>query len=126
MGPPAETPGEYQKGVWPASDQQNLEKLLQDIIDVPEEQRTARFQCLMVYMKHAKDPTPVICQGTWEGRILFEPKGENGFGYDPVFYVQEKDCTSAQLPSDVKNSLSHRGQALRKMLEALSSLRTYL
>lgn len=105
-----------------ATDQENLEKLLQDIAGVPEQQRTARFQCLMVYMRHANDPTPLICQGTWEGRILFEAKGDNGFGYDPVFYVPEKDCTSAQLPSDVKNSLSHRGQALRKMLEALSGL----
>jgi XTP/dITP diphosphohydrolase len=105
-----------------ATDQENLEKLLQDIEDVPEQQRTARFQCLMVYMRHANDPTPLICQGTWEGRILFEAKGDNGFGYDPVFYVPEKDCTSAQLPSEVKNNLSHRGQALRKMLEALSGL----
>jgi len=103
-----------------ASDRDNLEKLLAQLGDLPGEQRTARFQCLMVYMRHAHDPTPIICQGTWEGRILFEPRGENGFGYDPVFYVPTQDCSSAELAADVKNSLSHRGQALRKLLVALS------
>jgi len=103
-----------------ASDQANLEKLLTELGDLPEEKRTARFQCLMVYMRHANDPTPLICQGTWEGRILFGPRGENGFGYDPVFYVPTHDCSSAELAADVKNSLSHRGQALRKLLAAFA------
>jgi XTP/dITP diphosphohydrolase len=103
-----------------ASDQANLEKLLAELGDLPEEKRTARFQCLMVYMRHANDPTPLICQGSWEGRILFKPQGENGFGYDPVFYVPTHDCSSAELPADVKNSLSHRGQALRKLLAAFA------
>lgn len=103
-----------------ASDQDNLEKLLTDIQDVPNEERTARFQCLMVYMRHAQDPTPLIFQGTWEGRILHASQGNNGFGYDPVFYVPEQDCSSAELPSDVKNQLSHRGQALKKMAAALT------
>ena len=103
-----------------ASDQANLEKLLTELGDLPEDKRTARFQCLMVYMRHANDPTPLICQGTWEGRILFQPQGENGFGYDPVFYVPTHDCSSAELPADVKNSLSHRGQALRKLLAAFT------
>ena len=103
-----------------ANDQANLEKLLTELGDLPEEKRTARFQCLMVYMRHANDPTPLICQGTWEGRILFKPQGENGFGYDPVFYVPTHDCSSAELPADVKNSLSHRGQALRKLLAAFA------
>jgi len=103
-----------------ASDQANLEKLLTELGDLPEEKRTARFQCLMVYMRHANDPTPLICQGSWEGRILFKPQGENGFGYDPVFYVPTHDCSSAELPADVKNSLSHRGQALSKLLAALA------
>jgi XTP/dITP diphosphohydrolase len=102
-----------------AGDQANLEKLLADLTDVGEEQRTARFQCLMVYLRHAYDPTPLICQGTWEGRILFAPRGANGFGYDPVFYVPTHDCSSAELPPEVKNALSHRGQALRKLLGAL-------
>ncbi len=101
------------------TDQKNLEKLLQELKDVPEEQRTARFQCLMVYMRHENDPTPLICQGTWEGRILFEPKGTNGFGYDPVFYVPTHDCSSAELEPDLKNSLSHRGQALTKLVRLL-------
>lgn len=103
-----------------ASDQANLELLLERLADVPEAQRTARFQCLIVYLRHAQDPTPLICQGTWEGRILREPRGENGFGYDPIFYVPTHDCSSAQLAPAVKNSLSHRGQALQKLLRALS------
>jgi len=102
-----------------ASDQQNLEKLLADINDVPDAQRTARFQCLMVYMRHAKDPTPQIFQGTWEGRILHAPQGDNGFGYDPVFFVPTHNCSSAELEPDIKNSLSHRGQALQQLIEAL-------
>ncbi|MCU7810386.1 MAG: RdgB/HAM1 family non-canonical purine NTP pyrophosphatase [Candidatus Thiodiazotropha sp. (ex Notomyrtea botanica)] len=103
-----------------ATDQENLEKLLELMKDVPEEKRTARFQCLMVYMRHAEDPTPLICQGTWEGRILSEPSGDNGFGYDPLFYVPTHQCSSAELSAEVKNSLSHRGQALQKLLQVLS------
>ena len=102
-----------------ASDRDNLEKLLTDLQDIPEAGRSARFQCLLVYLRHATDPTPLICQGTWEGRILAEPRGEHGFGYDPVFYVPTHDCSSAELPPQVKNALSHRGQALRKLVSAL-------
>lgn len=104
-----------------ASDQANLEKLLADLDTVTEDARTARFQCLLVYLRHAQDPTPLICQGTWEGRILFAPRGDNGFGYDPVFYVPTHECSSAELPPEVKNTLSHRGQALRKLVDALQS-----
>lgn len=103
-----------------ASDQANLEKLLREIQDVPDTERTARFQCLIVFMRHAEDPTPIICQGTWEGMILREPVGSNGFGYDPVFYVPTHDCSSAELPPEVKNNLSHRGQALQRLLSELS------
>ena len=103
-----------------ASDQANLEKLLDALKDVPQQQRSARFQCLMVYLRHAEDPTPIICQGTWEGLIAREPAGDNGFGYDPVFWVPSHGCTSAQLPPQEKNRLSHRGQALHKLLAALS------
>ena len=103
-----------------ASDQQNLEKLVRDMAGVPDALRSARFQCLMVYLRHAKDPTPKIVQGTWEGRILHAPQGNNGFGYDPVFYVVDEDCSSAQLAPEVKNRLSHRGQALRKLVAALT------
>ena len=102
-----------------ASDQENLEKLLDALQDTPEENRTARFQCLMVYMRHAGDPTPLICQGSWEGRILTAARGSNGFGYDPVFYVPTHNCASAELPAETKNQLSHRGQALRKLVAAL-------
>ena len=102
-----------------ATDTQNLQKLLADLEKVPQEQRTARFQCLLVYMRHAQDPTPRIYQGTWEGRITFEPRGESGFGYDPVFFVPSHNCTSAELAPEVKNALSHRGQALRKLVADL-------
>ncbi len=104
-----------------ASDQDNLQKLLNELKDVPEEERSARFQCLMVYMRHENDPTPLICQGTWEGRILFEPRGSGGFGYDPVFYVPTHDCASAELAPEEKNHLSHRGQALRKLVATLKA-----
>ncbi|MDH3888448.1 MAG: RdgB/HAM1 family non-canonical purine NTP pyrophosphatase [Gammaproteobacteria bacterium] len=102
-----------------ASDQQNLEKLLDALAEVPEAKRSARFQCLMVYMRHADDPTPLICQGSWEGRILTAARGSNGFGYDPVFYVPTHNCASAELAATTKNSLSHRGQALRQLVAAL-------
>ncbi len=104
-----------------ADDEANLRKLLVALQEVAEAQRTARFQCLMVYLQHELDPTPLIFQGTWEGRILFEPRGDNGFGYDPVFYVPEQDCASAELLPEVKNRLSHRGQALRALVAALKS-----
>ncbi len=102
-----------------ASDEQNLKKLLADLEGVPEAERTARFQCLLVYLRHEFDPTPIICQGTWEGHILLKPRGANGFGYDPVFFVPTHNCSSAELPPEVKNKLSHRGQALRALVSAL-------
>ncbi len=103
-----------------ADDRANLEKLLADLADVPEPQRAARFQCFMVYMRHALDPTPIICQGTWEGSILFAPRGAHGFGYDPVFLVPRRNRSGAELAPEVKNRLSHRGQALRQLLSALT------
>jgi len=105
-----------------ASDEDNLKKLIEMIKPFPEEQRTARFICSMVYLRHENDPTPIIAQGVWEGQLVIDPKGENGFGYDPIFYVSSQQCTSAELTSEIKNTLSHRGQALRKLLEKLSSL----
>jgi len=104
-----------------ASDGTNLEKLLTDLAGVPEYRRNARFQCVMVYMAHELDPTPIICQGTWEGRILFSPRGTNGFGYDPVFYVPTHHCSSAELPAEVKNLLSHRALALQKLVKELQA-----
>jgi len=102
-----------------ASDAENLEKLLGMLKEVPEENRGARFQCVLVYLRHALDPTPLICQGTWEGRILTAPRGTSGFGYDPVFFVPTHACSAAELPAETKNALSHRGQALRQLLAAL-------
>lgn len=104
-----------------ATDEKNLLKLLQALKNVPEEKRTARFQCVLVYMRHAEDPTPLICQGTWEGIILTEPQGGSGFGYDPVFYVPTHKCSSAQLSAEEKNKLSHRGQALKMLLTVLKA-----
>ena len=102
-----------------ASDQDNVQKLLEALKNVPQKKRSARFQCLMVYMRHAQDPTPRIFQGTCEGQILYETRGDNGFGYDPVFYVPDQGCSSAQLSPEVKNSLSHRGQALKQLVQSL-------
>ncbi len=106
-----------------ASDRANLDKLLTELGQVPEGARSARFQCVVVYLRFAEDPTPVICQGTWEGRIIDAPRGENGFGYDPVFYVPAQACTAAELPAETKNAISHRGQALRKLVQALKGVR---
>ena len=102
-----------------ASDADNLHKLLEAMADVPDDQRSARFVCLMVFLRHAADPLPLICHGIWEGRITTAPSGEGGFGYDPVFFVPEKGCTSAELPPEEKNRLSHRGQALRCLTDTL-------
>lgn len=102
-----------------ASDQNNVDKLLKELAGVPFEQRTARFICVLVFIKHAEDPCPVIVQGVWEGRILDEPVGDNGFGYDPVFWVPEYECASAQLAPEVKNAISHRGKALKALASAI-------
>lgn len=99
----------------------NNEKLLQALSGVDRELRGARFQCLLVYLRHADDPTPIICQGTWEGRILGAAQGDAGFGYDPLFYVPDEACSAAELPAERKNEISHRGQALRCLLAALSA-----
>ena len=104
-----------------ADDRTNCDKLLAALDGVPEAERSARFQCVMVYLRHAADPTPLICQGTWEGRILDTPRGDNGFGYDPVFYVPEQGCSAAELDAPTKNALSHRGQALQQMVQRLAN-----
>ena len=105
-----------------ATDEANLQKLLADLEGVPEAERTARFQCVMVYLRRPEDPVPLIVQGTWEGRILTEPRGAGGFGYDPVFYVPEHGCSAAELTPEQKNAISHRGQALCKLVRALNTL----
>lgn len=102
-----------------AGDTANNAKLIEALAGVPEQQRSARFQCVLVYMRHHEDPTPLVCQGSWEGRILESEEGENGFGYDPLFYLPDYQCSSAQLPTDVKNSVSHRAVASALLVEAL-------
>lgn len=102
-----------------ASDLENLEKLLEAMKDAPQDKRTARFHCVLVLMRHENDPTPIVCHGKWEGSILTQPEGENGFGYDPIFYVPEEDCASALLDSVRKKQLSHRGKALKSLFAAL-------
>ncbi|KAA1151850.1 RdgB/HAM1 family non-canonical purine NTP pyrophosphatase [Pseudoalteromonas sp. FUC4] len=97
-----------------ASDQDNIDKLLVDLGDNPI--RSARFWCVLVLMRHANDPTPLICSASWEGEITLTQNGNGGFGYDPVFFVAEQSCTSAELTKEQKNAVSHRGQALQKLL----------
>ncbi len=102
-----------------ASDAQNNQRLLRLLQDVAEDERTARFQCLLVFLRNDRDPTPIICQGTWQGRLLLAPRGDQGFGYDPLFYLPELGCTAAELPAEEKNRIGHRGQAMAMMLRAL-------
>jgi XTP/dITP diphosphohydrolase len=104
-----------------ANDHDNILKLLAELKDVPPTQRQARFLCVLVYMRHADDPTPLICQGEWHGSITNELIGENGFGYDSVFWVAEQNCSSAQLSAEQKNQLSHRGKALALLVQAMES-----
>ena len=99
----------------PCDDQANNKKLLQELNGVPFDERAARFQCVIVLMRHANDPTPLICSGTWEGVIVEKESGANGFGYDPLFHVPTHGCTSAELSPETKNEFSHRGQALRQL-----------
>lgn len=106
-----------------ATDVDNCRKLLDELRDVAEPDRTARFQCLMVLLDSATDPTPVIRQGTWEGRILFAPRGNGGFGYDPLFYVPTHNCAAAELSAADKNRVSHRGQALGALVAAIGLTR---
>jgi len=100
-----------------ATDASNNDKLLAELASVVPENRTARFHCVLVYMRHAEDPTPIICHGVWEGSILTSLAGEQGFGYDPLFWVEEHQCSSAELSRDEKNKLSHRGKALAQLIE---------
>lgn len=102
-----------------ATDKENNIKLLEDLKDIPEEERTARYQCVMVFMRHAADPTPIIASGSWEGVILNAPKGDGGFGYDPLFYVATHQCAAAELRAELKNKLSHRSKALINLLHQL-------
>ncbi len=102
-----------------ASDQENLLYLLENLAAIGADKPVARYQCVIVCLRHARDPTPVIAQGTWEGYIVADLRGHNGFGYDPVFFVPSHQCTAAELPSAEKNRISHRGIALSEMIKKL-------
>jgi len=102
-----------------ATDRDNIDKLLSKLVGINPEQRKARFQCVLVYLRHELDPTPIICQGTWEGSITEAVFGEQGFGYDPIFWVESEQSTSAQLTKQRKSELSHRGKALTQLVSLL-------
>jgi len=102
-----------------AGDAANNAKLLAELAQRGARDATARFQCVLVFMRHAQDPVPVIAQGSWEGTILDAPRGDHGFGYDPLFFVDSENCSSAELPPERKNALSHRGRALRQLAALL-------
>ena len=103
-----------------ATAQDNVNKLLRVLSDKPAAGRYARFRCVLVYLRDANDPSPIICQGSWEGQILAKAEGDNGFGYDPIFFVPQHGCSAAQLTQVQKNALSHRGQAMQQLLKVLS------
>lgn len=103
----------------------NIDKLLDNLKDVPIEKRTARFCCALVYLRTATDPCPIICQATWSGIILLTPQGHHGFGYDPIFYLPSHECSAAELPLEEKNRLSHRGQALKQLMDHLKKGTTH-
>jgi XTP/dITP diphosphohydrolase len=102
-----------------ASDQANLDKLLRAIEDVPPEQRTARYQCALAFLRWPTDPSPLVCQASWEGRVISTPRGAGGFGYDPIFELPEFGKTAAELTAEEKNQISHRGKALRELVARL-------
>jgi len=104
-----------------ATDTKNYEKMLAELEGVTEEKRTARYWCVMVYMESENDPTPIITQGSLEGRILTSPQGEGGFGYDPIFWLPEQQCTAAELSMEEKNKISHRAIALNALAKRLTS-----
>ncbi len=103
----------------PKSDARNNRKLLQALSKCPEGQRSGRYWCVLVYLRHAEDPVPVIVQRSWEGEILAHPRGEGGFGYDALFWVPEQAMSAAELPAEEKNRLSHRGRALQGLVDML-------
>ncbi|KZY39530.1 MULTISPECIES: RdgB/HAM1 family non-canonical purine NTP pyrophosphatase [unclassified Oleiphilus] len=106
-----------------ASDQDNIDLVLKKLGGVPEAERTAQFHCVLVYMSHAEDPTPLICHGRWPGRITETQSGSEGFGYDPVFWVSDQQCTAAELTKEEKNKISHRGQATQALLDKIELIK---
>jgi XTP/dITP diphosphohydrolase len=112
-------PGIYSARYSGDGDAGNNARLLRDLEGVPSEQRSARYQCVLVYMRHATDPNPVVCQGSWEGSILTAARGEGGFGYDPLFFLPDQGCSAAELDTAIKNRISHRARASELLLKAL-------
>ena len=104
-----------------ASDADNLAKLLAAMEGVPGPRRTCRYVCVLAFLRHAEDPSPLLAHGSWEGQLALSPAGEGGFGYDPLFFVPALGCTAAQLASERKHALSHRGQALRQLVAQLQT-----
>lgn len=102
-----------------ATDADNNARLLDLLANVPETERGATFHCVLVYLEHADSPTPLVCHGRWRGRILTQPQGDGGFGYDPLFFVPDHQCSAAALPRGEKARISHRGKALKGLLQAL-------
>jgi XTP/dITP diphosphohydrolase len=102
-----------------ASDDDNIRQLLRALDDIPERARGAQFHCVLAYLRHPDDPTPIICHGVWPGLILDARRGKSGFGYDPVFWVPDQQCSAAELASATKSQISHRGQALTALLKQL-------
>ncbi|MCD6039229.1 MAG: non-canonical purine pyrophosphatase, RdgB/HAM1 family [Gammaproteobacteria bacterium] len=105
-----------------ATSQNNIKKLLNELINVPPEKRQARFYCVLIYMANATDATPLICEGIWDGLILQEPKGNNGFGYDSIFWDPIKNISAAELARETKNKYSHRGYALKLLIDKLQNI----
>jgi XTP/dITP diphosphohydrolase len=100
-------------------DAANNAKLLDALKDVPDAQRGAQFVCVLALVRHADDPLPILCEGLWQGRILTAASGAHGFGYDPLFWVPERDCSSAELSPAQKNQLSHRARAMAILRQRL-------
>ena len=106
-----------------ATDSDNNQLLLEKLRLVPDALRSARFHCVLAFMRHENDPTPIICHGSWEGEIINNASGNHGFGYDPIFYVPERNCTSAELKKTDKNQISHRARAMALLLQTLNAQR---
>jgi len=119
-------PGIYSARYSGKGDDANNLKLLEEMKDVPDDQRTGRFRCCIVYMRHAEDPSPLIADASWEGMIMRDMSGANGFGYDPLFYVPTHGTSSAELDPDVKNSISHRGKALAQILQLMTASESHI
>jgi XTP/dITP diphosphohydrolase len=104
-----------------ATDETNNTKLLSELTNIPKHQRLAHYQCLLVFIRHATDSTPIICQGRWDGAILLEARGVGGFGYDPLFWVADYSCSAAEMEPAIKNTISHRGRAMAALLDQLKA-----